>query len=144
MEVVCCMLIPKEPQKALYSYYCPSNITDHKTMGRRKYRLSHRKNTECKRQWKKQLPLLVSIPQELVTLSSFKLSLPVSVYTEGNVHSLESLSSRLRSLSLPESWMIASMNPLTLCKLRVHQESSQATADVSLSVSINNQLHWLL
>ena len=86
----------------------------------------------------------MSIPRELVTLSSFKLSLPVSVYTEGNVHSLELLSSRLRSLSLPESWMIASMNPLTLCKLRVHQESSQARADVSLSVSINNQLHWLL
>ena len=131
MEVLCCMLIPKEPQKALYSYNCPSNITDHKTMGGRKFQLSHRKNTERKRQWKKQLPLLVSIPREPVTLSSFKLSLPVSVYTEGNVHSLESLSSRLRSLSLPESWMIASMSPLTLCKLRVHQESSQARADVS-------------
>ena len=39
---------------------------------------------------------------------------------------------RLYWTCVPESWMIASiMNPLTLCKFRVHQQSSQARADVS-------------
>ena len=112
-------------------------------MGGRKFRLS-RKNDERKRQWKKRKALLVSIPRELVVLRSFKLSFPVSVYAEGHVESLESLSSRLASLSLPESWKIASKKPLTLCKLRVQHESSQARADVSLSLNINNQLQWSL
>jgi hypothetical protein len=54
------------------------------------------------------------------------------VYPEGNISSLESLSSRLASLSLPDSWIIANTRPLTLYKLRVqHEPSSSARADVS-------------
>jgi hypothetical protein len=114
-------------------------------MGGRKFRLSRRKNEERKRQLKKNKPLVVSIPRELVTITSFKLSFPISVYTEGNISSLESLSSRLASLSLPDSWIIANTRPLTLCKLRVqHEPSSSARADVSMSLSVTDQLQWSL
>ena len=113
-------------------------------MGGRKFRLSRRKNEERKRQWKKNEALVVSIPRELVTITSFKLSFPVSVYAEGNISSLESLSSRLASLSLPDSWIIANTRPLTLCKLRVQHEPSLARADVSMSLCITDQLQWSL
>ena len=43
-----------------------------------------------------------------------------------------------------ESWKIASLNPLTLCQLRIQHKSSQARADVSLSFSITRQLQWSL
>ena len=99
------------------------------TMGGRKFRLSCRKNEERKRQWKKTDSLLVFSPRELVTLKSFRLSFPVSVYTEGHVSSLESLSSRLASLPLPESWKIASMNPLTL---RVQPEALETARFVEM------------
>ena len=88
--------------------------------------------------------MVVSIPRELVTITSFKLSFPISVYAEGTISSLESLSSRLASLPLPDSWIIAKSRPLTLCKLRVQLDSSSARADVSMSVGVTDQLQWSL
>lgn len=113
-------------------------------MGGRKFLLSKRKNSERKKRLKKKGALQVSIPRELVCLRSFRLSYPVSVFVEGHVLSLESLASRISSLSLPESWKIASLNPLTLCQLRIQHKSSQTRADVSLCLSITNQLQWSL
>ena len=116
------------------------NIT---AMGGRKFLLSRRKNSERKKRLKKKGALQVSIPRELVCLRSFRLSFPISVFAEGHVLSLESLSSRIATLSLPESWKIASLNPLTLCQLRIQHKSSQARADVSLSLSITIQLQYV-
>ena len=113
-------------------------------MGGRKFRLSHRKNKERKQRLKKNKSLVVSIPRELVTITSFKLSFPISVYAEGTVSSLESLSSRLVSLPLPDSWIVANKRPLTLCKLRVQHDPSSARADVSMSLGITDQLQWSL
>ena len=79
-----------------------------------------------------------------MTITSFKLSFPISVYAEGTISSLESLSSRLASLPLPDSWIIPKSRPLTLCKLRVQLDSSSARADVSVSVGVTDQLQWSL
>ena len=105
-------------------------------MGRKKFRLStHRKNEECKRQKKevdwqtdKDLSLVVSIPRWLVTVrvSALTVSLPLSLYWDGHVTSVNSLQTHLKSLSLPESWILASSHPLVLSKLHVLPEASQA------------------
>ena len=113
-------------------------------MGGRKFRLSRHKNEERKRRLKKNKSMVVSIPRELVTITSFKLSFPISVYAEGTISSLESLSSRLASLPLPDSWIIANTRPLMLCKLRVQNDPSSARADVSMSVGVTDHLQWSL
>ena len=86
-------------------------------MGRRKFRLStHRKNEERKRQKEvdshmdKELSLVVSIPQCRVTVRvpALTVSLPLSLYRDGHVTSVSSLQTRLKSLSFPKSWILAS------------------------------------
>ena len=121
-------------------------------MGRRKFRLStHRKNEERRRQKKevdshmdKELSLVVSIPRYLVTVQvpALTVSLPLSLYRDGLVTSVISLQIRLKSLSLPESWILASSHPLVLSKLRVLPEASQA--QILFTLSISAELKWSL
>ncbi len=96
--------------------------------------------------------------QEVVTAMpqiSFLLSFPISLYTDSNISSLESLSSRLTSMSLPESWIFASTrHSLTLCKLRVltrddnHADSTTSSAssraDVTLYICVIKNMNWSL
>ena len=93
-------------------------------MGRRKFRLSvHRKNEERKRQWKKSehiaadSSLVVTIPRKLVTISAFKISIPMSAYKDGPVASADKLYSWLQSFPLPKGWIFASAKPLILSKV---------------------------
>ena len=116
-------------------------------MGGRKFRLgTHRKNEERKKQRAEPAPppLVVSISLQLVTIPALMISLPLAAYADGRVHSSESLWVRLSSLSLPTSWIIASRTPLTLCKLRVHQEGEASRADVTFTLSISSELEWTL
>ena len=122
-------------------------------MGRRKFRLSvHRKNEERIKQWKKNLKnlkqtvegpsLVVTIPRNLITISAFKISFPVSMFRDGAISSVDQLHSRLTSLSLPKSWMFASVKPLVLSKVRVKPQTTQA--DVLFSLTIDDRLEWSL
>ncbi len=89
-----------------------------------------------------QLPLVVAIPRQLVTIPPLTVSLPIESYLGGHVQSSAALLSRLSSLSLPPSWIVASTEPLTLCKLRVQQEGQASRADVTTTISISSQLGW--
>ena len=121
-------------------------------MGRRKFRLSvHRKNEERKRDLKKlemlkqtikDPSLTVSIPRNLITISSFKISFPVAVYRDGSISSVDQLYSRLTSFPLPKSWIFASSKPLVLSKVRVNPRTTQA--DVLFTLTIDDQLKWSL
>jgi len=69
------------------------------------------------------------------------ISLPVSMYHEGTVTTVEHLSSRLRNCdSLPSMWIIARQNPLLLCKQRM-----QGTrASLNISVSVQPDFCWVV
>ena len=115
-------------------------------MGGRKFRQStHRKNEERKRREKKeekqaqQLPPIVSTPCQPVTVPPLTVSLPIESYFGGCVQSSVALHLRLTSLPLPSSWIIASTDPLTLCKMRLHQEGQ---ANVTTTISIDGELGW--
>ena len=124
-------------------------------MGGRKFRLTNRKDKE-RRKNKQKKDVVVVQHQQVVTAMpqiSFLLSFPISLYTDSNISSLESLSSRLTSMSLPESWIFASTRPsLTLCKLRVltrddnHADSTTSSAssraDVTLSICVTKNMNW--
>ena len=119
-------------------------------MGRRKFRLSvHRKNEERKKQQRHNLkkpagdtPLTVTIPRNLISISAFKISIPVSAYRNGHVSSVDQLHSRLRALSLPKSWIVASTTPLVLSRVRVQPQTTKAV--ILFSVTIDDQLRWSL
>ena len=112
-------------------------------MGGKKFRLSRHKNEEQKRRLKNK-SLVVSIPRELVIPLHSNLAFQYLCNAEGTISSLESLSSRLASLPLLDSWIIANTRPLTLCKLRIQHEPSSARADVSMSIGVTDQLKWSL
>ena len=118
-------------------------------MGRRKFRLSvHCKNEEREKnldelkQNVEEPSLTVTIPRNLITISCFKISFPVSVYRDGSISSVDQLYSRLASFPLPESWIFASSKPLVLSKMRVKSQTTQA--DVLFSLSIDDGLEWSL
>lgn len=106
-------------------------------MGGRKFRLSkHRKNEERKRKWAKS--------HESTLPASLTISLKLETYIDGNVQSSESLYTRISSLSsLPSSWIIASTNPLTLCKLRIQEEQTRG-ARITATLSLTSDLEWTL
>ena len=108
-------------------------------MGGRKLRLStHRKNAERTRQ-KKTL-------EEAGTAvdTTLSISLPLATYCEGIMTSLGDLTLRLTKCScLPSSWIVASTNPLLLCKLTIHQGEIPSTrASLSLSLSVHEDFGW--
>ena len=85
-----------------------------------------------------------SIPLGLVEIESFKLSLPLSLYLNGHVGTVDSLHSRLLSQSLPDSWVVSSKSPLTLAKIRVQCQSPSARVDVAFTLSVCDDLNWSL
>ena len=66
------------------------------------------------------------------------------MYVKGTISSLESLSSRRALLPLPNSWIIANIRPLMLCKLCVQHDLISARADISMSLCVPDQLQWSL
>ena len=90
------------------------------------------------------VPLVVSISRCLVTVRvpAFTVSLPLSLYRDGHVTSVNSLHTRLISLSLPRLWILASSNPLVLAKLSVLPRASPA--QIQFTLSIGAELKWSL
>ena len=84
--------------------------------------------------------LTVTIPRNLITISSFKISFPVSVDREGSISSVDQLYSWLASFPLPKSWIFASSKPFILSKMCVKPQTTQA--DVLFSLSIDDRLEW--
>jgi len=115
-------------------------------MGGRRFTLStHQKNEEHKQ--KAEPPpssLVVAISVQLVKIPAMSISIPLAANTNGHIPSSDCLSSRLSSLSLPTSWIIASRTPLTLCNLRVHPVGQPSRADITFSLSISSGLEWTL
>lgn len=113
-------------------------ITFTTAMGGRKFRLStHRKNEERKRRQKR-----AEQKQNCLGDSSslcLTVSLPISVYHEGTVSTIASLSSRLLgSHCIPSTWVIARQIPLLLCKL----STQDTTASVSITLSVQHDFSW--
>ena len=92
-------------------------------MGGSKLRLSHRKK-------KPHLSLIVSVP-----LSSCPLL---------RVTTLPSLHTSLLTESLPESWMMAASDPLTVVKLRVVPQVPHPRVDTLITVAVHDHLTWTL
>ena len=106
-------------------------------MSGRKFWFSTRKNEERKRRQKKneekQKCLEDSCPPPVQNVT---ISLPISMYHEGAVSTVEQLTSRVLSgHSLPATWIVARQNPLLLCKLRM--QKTRVSLDITVSVQHN-------
>ena len=146
------ILVNNHSIKPLCSYYLGAL-----SMPGRKFKLSQRKNEERRKRSVRQnerkcelfvspepeqqcYELKVSIPLALVKISAFKLSLPLSLYFDGHVSTVDSLHSWLLSQSLPDSWVVSSKSPLILAKIRVQCHTPSARADVAYTLSIGDNL----
>ncbi len=121
-------------------------------MGGRKFRLStYRKNEERRKagqHYATQPTLVISIPQHALPPpppSSLTVTLPIASYVGSRVDSAKKLGARLgSSLTLPQSWMVTSKEPLNLCKLRVQVEGQVTRPEISMVISIQDDLRWTL
>ena len=66
-------------------------------------------------------------------------SFPLSAFTCGTLLTSERLGARLLKITLPSPWVIASINPLTLCSMTI-QDGHEPRAEVILNV--NTQCDW--
>ena len=112
------------------------------TMGGRKFRFSTRKNEERKRRQKKmeekQKCLDNSCPPPVQNVT---ISLPISMYHEGAVSTVEQLTSQLLSgHSLPATRIVARQNPLLLCKLRMRE----TRVSLDITVSVQHNFSWIV
>ena len=114
------------------------------SMWGRNFRLStHRKMWNKRRGRQKKLAQhLSAIHREHVTITPLTISLPIESYLGGHVQSSVALVHHLTSQSLMPSWIVASMDPLTLCYLRVQKQGQSSMADVTITVSISCELKW--
>lgn len=141
--------------------YCPDAFS-RPDMSRRKLRLGRRKKSL---ETQKPKVLTVSIPRAAVSVQLYPsvfcspslpnapqhsgpfdqpvtqltVSLPISLYMNGLVTSVNFLSHRLSILKLPPQWVIASMTPLCLCKVGLQEVCRPS---VTLSIAFNASLEW--
>lgn len=116
--------------------------------GYRRFRLSvHRKNEERKR-WVPKLTVRIPLTYYTAPLShsrdtqSFSVSLPLSSYTQSNVHSVQVLESRLTTYGLPQTWFVTNVQPLTVCKIKSCSQPSQS--NVVFNITIDEHFTWTL
>ena len=109
-------------------------------MGGRKFHLStHRKNEERKRRKKKAQQKQTCLEDS--SSPCLTVSLSISVYNEGTVSKIASLSSRLLSgHCVPSAWIVARQVPLLLCKLI----TNSTTASLSITVSVQHDFSWTI
>ena len=107
-------------------------------MGGRKFRLStHRKNEERKQRQKRTEQTQICLTDS--SSPCLTVSLPISMYHEGTVTKISSLSSRLLSSHcVPSAWIVARQTPLLLCKL----STQHTTASLSVSLSVQDDFSW--
>ena len=65
----------------------------------------------------------------------------MTAFTTGIVKSLPQLSRQVSALLAKScTWIVASMDPLVICKLNI--QSPNMAASVTTSITITNELHW--
>ena len=128
-------------------------------MSTRRFRLCPVKNQE--RRKRQQLSLVVSIPRHRIHVvgmvvcdervlpkhespepslpASLPVSFPLSVFKDLKTSSSNELGRRLQMLSFPPSWVIASLIPLTLCKMQVQDVMKPI---VLMSVVVKDEMVW--
>ena len=127
-------------------------------MSTRRFRLCLVKNQE--RRKRKHLLLVVSIPRHRIHVvgmvvcdervpkhespepslaASLPVSFPLSVFKDLKTSSSNELGRRLQMLSFPPSWVIASLIPLTLCKMQVQDVMKPI---VLMSVVVKDEMVW--
>ena len=125
-------------------------------MSTRRFRLCPVKNQE--RRKRKQLSLVVSIPRHRIHVvgmlvcdervpklnlnslpASLPVSFPLSVFKDLKTSSSNELGRRLQMLSFPPSWVIASLIPLTLCRMQVQDVMKPI---VLMSVVVKDEMVW--